>query len=138
MHEDFHREQEVKVGSERSFGLVFAAVFSFIALVPLMDGKTVRWWALVVAAVFLVAGLAAPNVLRPLNLLWFKFGLLLYKVVNPLVMALLYYLTIVPTGILMRLSGKDPLNRTFDPKAESYWIDRDPPGPEPTTMKRQF
>lgn len=138
MHEDFHREQEVKVGSERGFGLVFAAVFTLIALVPLVDGQAVRWWALAVAAVFLVVGLAAPTVLRPLNLLWFKFGLLLYKVVNPLVMALLYYVTIVPIGLLMRLCGKDPLNRTFDPKAESYWIERDPPGPEPTSMKRQF
>ncbi|MEX0693934.1 MAG: hypothetical protein WD075_05790, partial [Rhodospirillales bacterium] len=89
-------------------------------------------------ACFLFAAYFAKPLLRPLNLLWFKFGLLLYKIVNPVVMALLYYTTMVPTGLLMKLFGKDPLNRTFDAEAKSYWIERDPPGPEPESMKRQF
>jgi len=138
MHETLERKNDIEVGSEKSFGIVFAAVFALVALWPLIHGEPVRWWALAVAAVFLAAAFVAQPLLKPLNILWFKFGMLLYKVVNPVVMALLYYLTVVPTGLLMRACGKDPLNRTFDTEATSYWIERDPPGPEPDSMKNQF
>ena len=138
MNETHKHDDDVQVGSEKSFGIVFAVVFVIIALIPLKDGLAVRWWALPVAGCFLFAAYFAQSLLRPLNLLWFKFGLLLYKIVNPVVMALLYYTTLVPMGRLMRLCGKDPLHRSFDPAAKSYWIDREPPGPEPETMKRQF
>lgn len=138
MHESLRDKDEVQVGSEKGFGIVFAVVFAIIALWPLIDGAPVRLWAAIAAAVFLVAAFIAQPLLKPLNLLWFKFGMLLYKVVNPVVMAFLYYTTVVPTGLIMRMVGKDPLNRQFDPKAKSYWIERDPPGPAPESMKDQF
>ena len=138
MHETLERKDDIEVGSEKSFGIVFAAVFALIGLWPLIHGTPIRWWALAAAVVFLLAAFVAQPLLKPLNILWFKFGMLLYKVVNPLVMALLYYLTVVPTGLLMRAFGKDPLTRAFDKQATSYWIERDPPGPEPDSMKNQF
>jgi hypothetical protein len=138
-HEDFTRAgAAVPVGSERSFGLVFAAVFTIIALLPLKDGEPVRLWALAVAAVFAVAALLLPRLLKPLNLLWFRFGMVLHHIVTPLVMGLLFFVTVTPVGVLMRLSGKDPMRLKADAGAASYWIARQPPGPAPETMKQQF
>ncbi|NQU60685.1 MAG: hypothetical protein HQ512_06115 [Rhodospirillales bacterium] len=141
-HEDFGRDDHVKTGSERSFGVVFAVVFAVIGLSPLIGAEVgsgaVRVWALAVAGGFLTAGLFMPAVLRPLNLLWFKFGMVLSKIINPVVMGLLFYLTITPIALLMRLFGKDPLHRRFNANTKSYWIVRDPAGPEPESMRRQF
>lgn len=138
MHESLEHKDDVEIGSEKSFGFVFAAVFMIIALWPLINGMPPRWWAIVVSAVFLLAAFIAKPLLKPLNVLWFKFGLLLYKIVNPIVMGLLYYLTIVPMGLIMKAFGKDPLNRRFNPEAKTYWIERAPHGPEPDSMKNQF
>lgn len=138
MHEDINRKDDVKMGSERGFGIVFAAVFAIIGLLPLVHGGAIRVWALGIAVAFLAVAFIVPRALKPLNIVWFKFGLLLYKITNPIVMGGMYYIGLVPIGLLMKLFGKDPLNRSFDPSAESYWIDRDPPGPEPSSMKRQF
>lgn len=137
-HEDFGRADGPKAGSERGFGIVFAVVFAVIGFWPLLDGGAARIWALVTAALFLAAGLLAPGVLKPLNRLWFRFGMVLGRVVNPLVMGLLFYGTITPTALVMRLAGKDPLRLKFEPDAESYWIERDPAGPAPDTMRNQF
>ncbi len=137
-HERFSPEDDVKVGSERAFGVVFAVVFTIVGLAPLWSGAPVRWWGMIVAAAFLVAALLLPKILRPLNLLWFRFGLLLHKAVNPLVMGLLFFLTVTPIAILMRIFGKDPLHRRFEPDAASYWIKRDAGDPAPETMRRQF
>ncbi len=138
LHEDLEREDGPKAGSERGFGIVFAVVFSVIGLWPLWDGGPVRVWALIVAGVFLAAGLFFPALLRPLNRLWFLFGLALHKVISPLVMGLLFYLTVTPIALIMRAIGKDPLNRQFDAEAKSYWIVRDPAGPAPETMRQQL
>lgn len=138
IHEDFRRDETVKAGSERGFGVVFAAVFAVVGLWPLIDGGAVRIWALVVAALFAAAAAVAPAALRPFNRLWFLIGLALHKVVNPLVMAILFYLTVTPTALLMRLAGKDPLRLKFDRGAKSYWIERTPAGPAPESMRRQF
>jgi len=139
MHEDFTRAAgPVPVGSERSFGLVFTAFFTLVALLPLKDGAPVRLWALGVAALVLAAALLAPRLLRPLNLLWFRIGMVLHHVVTPVVMALLFFVTVTPVGLLMRLCGKDPLRLARDPAAASHWIPRQPPGPAPDTMKHQF
>ncbi len=137
-HEDLSREQEVKIGSERALGLVFAVVFAIVGLWPLLDGAEPRMWSLGVAAAFLALGLIVPKALRPLNIAWFKFGLLLHKIVNPLVMALLFFTAVTPVALIMRALGKDPLHRQFDKSAKTYWIERDPPGPAPETMKNQF
>lgn len=137
-HEQFNRDDGVKAGSERAFGLVFAAVFALIGFWPLASAGGVRFWALVVAAAFLAAALLAPGVLKPLNRAWFAFGMLLHKIVNPLVMAFLFFTTVTPIALLMRLLGKDPLRLKLDRAAKSYWIERTPPGPEPDSMRRQF
>ena len=137
-HEDFSRQEKVKVGSERSFGLVFAAVFTLVSLLPLWSAGAIRVWSLPIAAGFLGLALFAPKLLAPLNRLWFQFGLLLHKIVNPLVMGLVFFLTVTPMALVMRLLGKRPLTLRFDREAESYWIDRVPPGPDPKSMKQQF
>jgi hypothetical protein len=82
--------------------------------------------------------LTVPKLLRPLNRVWFLFGLVLNKVFNPLVMGLLFFLTVTPLGLLMRSLGKRPLDLDFDKQTKSYWILRTPPGPAPETMKKQF
>ncbi len=137
-HESFERDDAPTAGSERGFDVVFAVVFAIIGLWPLLDGGAVRVWALIVAGGFLAAGFLVPAALRPLNRAWFLFGLALNKVVNPLVMGLLFYITITPMALVMRLLGKDPLNRRFDSQAKSYWIERRPAGPAPDSMRNQF
>ena len=137
-HEHLAHTDAVKLGSERSFGIVFAVVFAIVALWPLMADGGVRLWAAVVAGLFLALALVAPGILKPLNLLWFKFGMVLHKIVNPLIMGLLFFVTVTPIALLMRALGKRPLALEADASLESYWIERDPPGPDPETMKRQF
>ena len=138
LHEDFERKDGPKLGSERGFGIVFAVVFALIGLWPLWDGGPFKLWALAGAGIFLAAGLFFPVVLRPLNQLWFLFGMTLHKVMSPLVMGFLFYLTVTPIALIMRAAGKDPLHRRFDPQAKSYWIERNPAGPAPETMRQQF
>src|SRR5262249_34446517 len=113
-----------------------AAVFAVIACWPLLRSGHPRWWALALATAFLAVALFIPAALRPLNLIWFKFGLLLSKVVTPLIMGGVYLLVITPTGLIMRARGKILLRR-IDKRAKSYWIERQPPGPSPETMTRQ-
>jgi len=137
-HEDFRAKQEVKQGSDKSFGLVFAGFFALIGLWPLIHAEPPRLWALVLAALFLAVSFLRPALLKPLNRLWFLFGLLLHKIVSPLIMGLVFFLTVAPTGLIMRTLGKDPLRLKRDPQASSYWILRDPPGPEAGSMTRQF
>jgi hypothetical protein len=138
IHEDFDREDGPKAGSERGFGVVFAVVFVIIGLFPLWDGGPMRLWALIVAGAFLAAGMFVPILLKPLNRLWFLFGIAIHKVMSPLIMGLLFYLTVTPIALIMRMVGKDPLNRRFEPSAKSYWVERDPTGPAPKTMRQQF
>ena len=138
MHEDLSRQHEVKSSSERAFGIVFAAVFAVLGLWPLMHGGALRLWALAIAVVFLFLALLWTAPLRPLNRIWTRLGLLLHAVVNPVVMGLLFFSTVLPIGLFLRLTGKDLLNLRRDPKAGSYWIERKPPGPQPETMIHQF
>lgn len=93
---------------------------------------------MVVAAGFLAAALFHPGWLRSLNRLWFRFGMLLHAVVNPLIMALVFFVAVAPIGLLMRVLGKDPLRLKREPTAKSYWIERRPPGPEPDSLRNQF
>ena len=127
-----------EAGSSRSFGIVFAGVFTILACWPMFESSPVRKWALVVAGLFLGLSLAAPKVLAPLNLLWMRFGLLLGRIVSPVVLLLVYIIAVVPTGILMRLMGNDPMRRAFDPTAGSYWVSRVPAGKPDRTMTNQF
>lgn len=125
-------------GSDRGFGLVMAAVFAIVGAWPALFAGAPRLWSFAVAALFLGAALAAPRVLAPLNRVWTRFGVLLHRIMNPVVMAVVFYGTVVPIGLVMRALGKDPLRLRRDPAATSYWIARTPPGPAPETMKNQF
>jgi hypothetical protein len=137
-HEFQARENVVKGSSDRSFGLVFAAFFSLLGALSVYK-ETERWpiW-FALAGVFAILAAMLPRVLGPLNRLWIKFGVLLHMVVSPVILGLIFYACIVPVGFLMRLSKNDPLQRCFDPSAESYWIVRDPPGPAPESFSNQF
>jgi len=141
-HENLAGRDDVKVSSERSFGLVFMVVFAIIAFWPLLtmsdEDGAVRVWALIAAAFFGVTALTMPRLLAPLNKLWFKFGHVLHLIVNPLIMGLLFFITVTTIGLLMRVLGKTPLKLGFDKNAKSYWISRTPPAPSPDSMKRQF
>ena len=137
-HEDFGREEAVVGSSDRSFGLTVAVCLVIIGGLKLWRGTPLAAWWLVVAVAFLVVALPVPSALAPLNRLWLRLGLLLYKVVNPVVMGILFYLCVTPMGLVMRLFGKDFVRLKCDPEARSYWIERRPPGPAPHTMRDQF
>ena len=136
--ESFDRDEPVRGSSDRSFGLVFTALFLLIGVAPLLHGRGPRYWAIAIGVAFLAIALARPALLQPLNQLWTRFGLLLHHIVNPIVMGLLFFLVLTPFGVGMRLLGKDPLRRRFDRTAGSYWIPRTPPGPPPETMTHQY
>jgi hypothetical protein len=121
--------------SPKSFGVVFSIVFLIIALYPLASSEDIRFWAIMVSAIFLLFAYVAPQVLVLPNKLWFKFGTLLASIISPLVMALVYFVTVLPTGFIMRLMGKDLLKKKLDKNVKSYWIERtEPMG----SMKNQF
>lgn len=137
-HEDFTSKVELKGPSDRSFGWVFTAFFLLVGLWPLFRGRPLRGWALALAAVILLVAVLRPSVLHPANRAWMRLGLLMGRIVNPIVTALLFYGVFTPLGLLMRARGKDPLRLRPAPDAVSYWINREPPGPKPETMSRQF
>jgi len=137
-HEDLTREQHFEKSSDRSFGLVFAGAFLVIAALPLFHGEMPWWWASGVAVVFALVAVVKPVLLAGLNRLWIKLGVLLGKVISPIVLGLLFYCVLTPVGALMRLTDKDPLCLKRDPGMKSYWIPRKPPGPPPDSMTNQF
>ena len=125
---------EIKISSNRSFGIVFFIVFLLIALYPLLKGNDLSIWSLIISLIFLVLGLINSKILTPLNRLWFKFGLLLGKFISPLIMGIIFFIVVTPIGIIMRLLKKDLLNLKYN-KKETYWIDKS--GPK-SKMKNQF
>lgn len=137
-HEDLSRAQTVKKSSDRFFGLTFFVVFLIIALLPLLWQGSIRPIALGIALAFLAVSLIVPAWLAPLNRLWLKFGALLHSITSPIILGVMFFLVITPVGFLMRLAGKDLLRMKFDRDCASYWIRREPPGPEKNSLKRQF
>jgi saxitoxin biosynthesis operon SxtJ-like protein len=131
-------EEGVKQSSNRTFGVVIAIFFALVALLPLVRHHPVRIWALPLVALFLLAALAAPKLLAPLNRAWTALGTLLHAVVNPLVLGVLFYVVFTPFGWVLRRMGKDFLRLRPTPGAPTYWIPRQPPGPSPESMSRQF
>ena len=125
---------EVKIGSNRSFGIVFSIAFLLISLYPLINGENLRLWSLIISIVFFALGIINSNLLKPLNKLWFKFGLLLGKIISPFIMGMIFFFVVTPIAILMRLLRKDLLNLKFN-KNNTYWIQKS--GPK-SKMKNQF
>ena len=128
------KNTEIKIGSNKSFGIVFFIVFLLIAIYPLINNGELRIWSLIIAIIFLILGLINSKVLTPLNKLWFKFGLLLGKVISPLIMGIIFFFVVTPIAFIMRIIGKDLLNLKFNNK-KSYWIEKT--GPK-SKMKNQF
>ena len=126
------------IGSDRAFGIAFAAVFTVIGLIPLPLGGSPRWWAIGTAGALLLAAVVVPGLLSPLKAVWHKIALLLHRIVSWVALTLLFYSVVTLTGLVMRLLGKDLLSRRLDRNAASYWIHRVPPGPEPESMGNQF
>ena len=126
--------KNIKAGSNRSFGIVFFVFFLIVATYPLYFGNSLRVWSIVTSLIFLILGLLNSRILTPLNLVWFKFGMLLGRVISPVVMGLVFFLVVTPTGIIMRLFQKDLLNLKKK-TSSSYWIIRDK---NKTDMKDQF
>ena len=125
---------EVKIGSNRSFGIVFSIVFLTVSLFPLINGENLRAWSLLISIVFFILGIINSNFLKPLNKLWFKFALFLRNIISPFVMGIIFFFVVTPIAILMRLLRKDLLNLKFN-KNSSYWIQKS--GPK-SKMKNQF
>ena len=126
--------QEIKIGSNKNFGIVFFAVFLLISLYPKINDEDIRIWSLVISLIFLILSLSNSNLLSPLNRLWFKFGLFLGKIVSPFIMGVIFFLVVTPTGILMKIFRKDLLNLKFNTN-NAYWIEKK--GPK-SKMKNQF
>ena len=126
---------KIKAGTERGFGLVFAAVFVVIGLYPVLQDQDIKLWAFIIALIFLFFGIFLPKALIVPNKLWFKFGILLGAIVSPIIMGIIFFLAVIPTGIIMRLIGKDILNQKIKKSVKSYWIKRTE---NLTSMKNQF
>ena len=128
-------DSKIKISSNRSFGLVFFAVFLIVALWPLKYEEDIRLWSLALSIIFLILGVLNSKLLTPQNKLWFKFGILLGRIVSPIVMGIVFFLVVTPTGVFMRLLGKDLLKTNKTKSASTYWIKRDK---QHSTMKKQF
>jgi|TARA_B100001964_G_scaffold129088_1_gene142765 hypothetical protein len=126
---------KIKISSNRNFGLVFFFVFLIISTWPLTHDEPVRIWSGIISLVLLILGLMNSKLLTPLNKLWFKFGMLLAAIVAPVVMSVVFFLVITPTGLVMKIINKDLLNKKYDKRKKTYWIKRNIPV---GTMKRQF
>ena len=125
---------DIKISSNRSFGIVFFIVFLLIALYPLTYVGDVRIWSVIISLFFLVLGLLNSKILTPLNKLWFKFGIFLGKIISPIIMGIIFFLVVTPIGLIMRLIGKDVLNLKYSDN-KSYWIEKTEPK---SKMKNQF
>ena len=125
---------EIKISSNRNFGIVFFVVFLLIAIYPLSYNGEIRIWSIVISFIFLILGLLKSKILTPLNKLWFKFGILLGMIFSPLIMGIIFFVVVTPIGLIMRILGKDLLNLKYNSN-KSYWIEKS--GPK-SKMKNQF
>jgi Saxitoxin biosynthesis operon protein SxtJ len=137
--QELHGRNEVaQPSSDRGFGYVFAGFSALLAALSLYNGGTHWPYWLAAGVMFALVAFLQPGLLAPLNRLWAKLGLILFAVVSPVTLAIVYYGCITPIGWLMRLTGKDPLRLRFEPEAKSYWVSRQPPGPAPDSLMNQF
>ena len=138
MHENLDKKEEVKVSSDRSFGIVFTLVFLAVGVWVVSGGQSKGWLFFVSAALFLVVAIARPSILGPLNRAWARLGLLLGQVFNPILLGVVFFLVVTPMAVIRRLLGKDSLHLKSNPDLKSYWIDRSPAGPKFGSMTKQF
>ena len=124
----------INIGSNKSFGIVFFIVFLIIAIYPLINNEGLRIWSFIISIIFFILGFINSKILTPLNKLWFKFGLLLGRIISPVIMGIIFFFVVTPTALIMRIIGKDLLNLKFT-KNKSYWIEKS--GPK-SKMKNQF
>ena len=124
----------VKIGSNRSFGIVFFIVFLLISTYPLINQGELRIWSLLISLLFLILGIINSKVLSPLNKVWFKFGIFLGKIISPFIMGIIFFFVVTPIAFLMRILKKDLLNLKYN-KNSSYWIEKTDPK---SIMKNQF
>jgi hypothetical protein len=127
-------KNNIKISSNKSFGIVFFIFFLIVSIYPLIDGGVLRVWSLVISAIFLILGLLNSKVLTPLNKLWFKLGILLGAIVSPIVMGIVFFIVVTPISLIMKILGKDILNLKKN-KNQSYWVDKSEPK---SKMKNQF
>jgi hypothetical protein len=126
---------DIKISSNRSFGIVFFVVFLFIALYPITYSEDIRIWSLIISFIFIILGLLNSKILTPLNKLWFKFGVILGKIISPIIMGIIFFLVVTPIGLIMKVLGKDLLRLKYNKKDNTYWIEKN--GPK-SKMKNQF
>ena len=129
------KQKEIKTASNKSFGIVFFVIFIIIALWPLLKDENIRVWSIIVSIIFLTLGLLNSKILTPLNQLWIRFGILLGKIVSPIVMGIIYFGVVTPIGLIMRIFGKDILNLKIDKNKKTYWLAKDK---IKSKMKNQF
>ena len=134
LHWDKLMSDQLKVSSNKSFGIVFFIFFLLVSLYPLLKNENIRIWSLIIALIFLVLGLFNSKILSPLNQLWFKFGLILGKIVSPVIMGIIFFGVVTPIGVLMKILNKDLLSLKFN-KEKSYWIEKNS---IKSKMKNQF
>ena len=127
-------QKNIKLPSNRNFGIVFFIVFLIIALWPLLKQNEIRIWSLIISFIFFVLGLINSRLLTPLNKLWFKFGIFLGNIISPIVMGIVFFLVVTPTGLIMRFLRKDIL-RLKKNSNDSYWINKDNTN---SSMRNQF
>ena len=125
---------KIIVGSNKSFGIVFCIFFLIVSLYPLINDQGIRIWSLILSSIFFILGIQNSRLLTPLNILWFKFGMLLGRFISPIVMGLVFFLVVTPTGIIMRLFKKDLLKLKKN-NSNTYWINRPD---SKSDMKNQF
>ena len=125
--------KKIKISSNRSFGLVFFAIFLIISIWPLLDNQDIRIWSLIISLIFLILGILNSNILKPFNKIWFKFGMFLGNIVSPIIIGLVYFLVVTPTGFIMRFLGKDLLKLKKN-KNNTYWLAKN----YKSNMKDQF
>ena len=127
-------QKNIKLPSNRNFGIVFFIVFLIIALWPILKQNEIRIWSLIISFIFFVLGSINSKLLTPLNKLWFKFGILLGNIISPIVMGIVFFLVVTPTGLIMRIFRKDILKLKKN-NNDSYWIDKDN---TKSSMRNQF
>jgi predicted membrane metal-binding protein len=129
------KKEQNKLPSNRSFGILFFLVFLIIGIYPLLKDGDLRIWSLIISTIFLILGLLNSSILYPLNKIWMKFGYLLGAIIAPIVMALIFFGVVTPTGIFMKIIGKDLLNLKKKKDKKTYWIKKEK---LKSSMKNQF